>query len=44
MTDLKDAPEVTRALVRLDRRYANIPGWKSLKDQGRLGRAAEVWP
>jgi hypothetical protein len=42
MTVLKDAAEITRGLVALDRRYANIPGWKSLKDQGRLGRAAEV--
>ena len=38
----KDAAEIARALVGLDRRYANIPGWQPLKDQGRLGRAAEV--
>jgi hypothetical protein len=42
MTVLKDAAEVARALVGLDRRHSNIPGWRSLKDQGRLGRAAEV--
>ena len=42
MTVLKDAAEIARGLVGLDRRYANIPGWESLKDQGRLGRAAEV--
>lgn len=32
MTVLKDAAEVTRALVGLDRRYSNIPGWQSFKD------------
>jgi hypothetical protein len=42
MTVRKDAAEITLALVGLDRRYANIPDWQSLKDQGRLGRAAEV--
>ena len=42
MTVLKDAAEVTRALVGLDRRYEGIPGWEKLKDQGRVGRAAEV--
>ena len=42
MTVLKDAAEITRGLVALDRRYAGIPGWEKLKDQGRLGRAAEV--
>jgi hypothetical protein len=42
MTVLKDAAEITRALVGLDRRYANIPDWQSLKDRGRLGRAAEA--
>ncbi|MPZ93898.1 MAG: hypothetical protein GEU96_03075 [Propionibacteriales bacterium] len=42
MTLLKDASEVARGLVGLDRRYANIPGWQSLKDAGWLGRAAEV--
>ncbi|MGD9960494.1 hypothetical protein [Nocardioides sp.] len=42
MTVIHDAAEITRALVGLDRRYSNIPGWKQLKDPGRLGRAAEV--
>lgn len=42
MTVIHDAAEITRALVGLDRRYSNIPGWKPLKDPGRLGRAAEV--
>jgi hypothetical protein len=42
MTVLKDAAEITRGLVGLDRRYEGIPGWEKLKDQGRLGRAAEV--
>jgi len=42
MTLLKDASEVARGLVGLDRRYANIPNWQALKDAGWLGRAAEV--
>jgi hypothetical protein len=42
MTVLKDAAEITRGLVGLDRRYAGIPGWMSLQDQGRHGRAADV--
>lgn len=42
LTVLKDAAEVVRALVALDRRYEGIPGWERLKEQGRLGRAAEV--
>lgn len=42
MAVLKDAAEITRGLVGLDRRYEGIPGWERLKDQGRLGRAAEV--
>lgn len=33
---------MARGLVGLDRRYANIPGWQSLKGPGWLGRAAEV--
>jgi len=40
MTLLKDASDIARGLVGLDRRYANIPGWQSLKDAGWLGRAA----
>ena len=41
-TVLKDAAEITRGLVALDRRYELIPGWENLKDQGRLCRAAET--
>lgn len=41
-TLLKDAADAARALVGLDRRYSNIPGWQSLKDAGWLGRAAET--
>ncbi len=42
MTVLKDAAEIARGLVGLDRRYEGIPGWEKVKDQGRLGRAAEI--
>ncbi|MFT3871461.1 MAG: hypothetical protein QM714_02265 [Nocardioides sp.] len=42
LTVIKDAADVVRALVSLDRRYANIPGWHPLKDPGRLGRVAET--
>lgn len=42
LTVVHDAAEITRALVGLDRRYANIPGWQHLKGPGRLGRAAEI--
>ena len=42
MTLLKDASDVARGLVGLDRRYSNIPGWQPLKDAGWLGRAAET--
>jgi hypothetical protein len=42
LTVIHDVAEIARALVGLDRRYANIPGWQQLKDPGRLGRAAEV--
>ena len=42
MTVLKDAAEITHAVVVLDKRYDNIPGWESLRDLGSLGRAAEV--
>ena len=42
MTVLKDAAEITRGLVGLDRRYDLIPGWEKLKGQGRLSRAAEL--
>lgn len=42
MTLLKDASDVARGLVGLDRRYSNIPGWRPLKEAGWLGRAAET--
>lgn len=42
MTVIKDATEITRGLVALDRRYANIPGWQALRDQAPLERAAEA--
>lgn len=42
MTLLKDAADVVRGLVALDRRYSNMPGWQSLKDAGWLSRAAET--
>lgn len=41
-TVLKDAADLTRALVILDRRYDNVPGWQHLKEATRLGRAAAV--
>lgn len=40
-TVLKDAADLTRGLVILDRRYKNVPGWRHLKEGNRLGRAAE---
>jgi hypothetical protein len=42
MTVLKDAAEIARGLVSLDRRYEGIPGWTKLEGHGRLGRAAEA--
>lgn len=41
-TLLKDAAEVTRALVVLDKRYELIPGWIPIRERGRLDRAAQV--
>lgn len=41
MTVLKDAAEVTRALVALDVRYERIPGWIPIRMRGRLDRAAQ---
>jgi len=41
-TVVKDAAEVTRALVALDRRYEGIPGWEKINGQSRLGQAAEA--
>jgi hypothetical protein len=35
-----DVAAVTQALVVLDQRYLNVPGWKRLVDPGRLGWAA----
>lgn len=42
MTVLKDAAEVARALVVLDKRYDNIPGWAPIRERARLDRAAEA--
>ena len=39
---LKDAAEVTRALVVLDQRYDNIPGWVPIRARARLDRAAQA--
>jgi hypothetical protein len=41
-TVLKDTAEVARALVVLDKRYENIPGWIPIRERGRLDRAAQV--
>ena len=41
-TVLKDAAEVARALVVLDKRYENIPGWIPIRERGRLDRASQV--
>jgi hypothetical protein len=38
---LKDTADLIRGLVVLDARYDNVPGWRHLKENGRLGRAAE---
>lgn len=42
MAVIKDAAEVTRAVVALDRRYEGIPGWERLPEQRVLGRVAEA--
>lgn len=42
LTVIKDAADVVRGMVSLDRRYASIPGWQALKEPGRLSRAAET--
>lgn len=42
MTVLKDAADVVRGLVALDRRYEGVPSWEKLHNQGWLGRAAEA--
>jgi hypothetical protein len=41
-TVLRDAAEVARALIVLDKRYENIPGWIPIRERGRLNRAAQV--
>jgi hypothetical protein len=42
MAVLKDAAETTQALVVLDRRYDQIPGWQTIPGRGRLDRAAKA--
>ena len=42
MTVLKDAAEVARAFVVLDKRYERIPGWIPIRERGRLDHAAGV--
>jgi hypothetical protein len=42
MTVLKDAADVVRGMVALDRRYEGVPGWERLHNRGWLGRAAEA--
>jgi hypothetical protein len=42
MTVLKDAADIVRSLVALDRRYEGVPGWEKLHNHGRLGSAAEA--
>jgi hypothetical protein len=41
MTVLKDAADVVRGLVALDRRYGGVPGWERLRQPNRLERAAD---
>jgi len=42
MAVLKDAAEITQALVMLDRRYDNIPGWQPIPGRKRLNRTAKA--
>ena len=42
LTVVKDAAEIVRGLLVLDRRYSNIPGWEPLSGAARLQRAAEA--
>lgn len=42
MTVLKDAADIVRGLVALDRRYERVPEWEKLHNRGWLGRAAEA--
>jgi hypothetical protein len=41
-TVLKDAADVVRALVVLDKRYASVPGWVPIRERGHLERAAQT--
>ena len=41
LTVMKDAAEIIRGLIVLDRRYRNIPGWEPLSGALALQRAAE---
>lgn len=41
LTVLKDAAEVAKALVVLDQRYKNIPGWQDLPHRVKLEQAAD---
>lgn len=41
-TVAKDAADIIRGVLILDRRYNNIPGWTELPQSGRLARAAEI--
>jgi hypothetical protein len=43
MMVLTDAAEVARALVVLDKRYDNIPGWIPIRERARLDRAAQTY-
>jgi hypothetical protein len=42
LTVIKDTAEIIRGLIVLDRRYANIPGWKPLSGSVTLQRAAQA--
>ena len=42
LTLVKDAAEILRALIVLDRRYGNVPGWEPLVSGNKLERAAEA--
>ncbi|MCW2787322.1 MAG: hypothetical protein JWP74_3839 [Marmoricola sp.] len=42
MTVLKDAAEVARALVGVDRRFTAVPSWEPIIDRALLGRSAVV--
>lgn len=42
LTVVKDAAEIVRGLLILDRRYDRVPGWESLRGALKLQRAAEA--